>query len=535
MTVTFTLNSAYLGTEAGPFNISGTTDSNVTTELITNLSLQDLTSGHTISGIDDNTTGFTIQSVGTCINYVVKPVNSCNCPDGYTASSDGSLCYRVTSTSPTTNDTLLPEAGQDNNAYGEYGVKIYNYGDYDSTGNSVSGDLAFSGFTNTFDGSSTTSVEAFYAGRMNANNVWVAGDANWPGPNYPDFISFCATFTLSQSKTYYVGIAGDNDVSIKLNGVELVNQADNSPQSNFKFWHVYPVLLNAGPNIIEMENWNRSSVGSFAAEIYDNTLNEMTAATSIGMLNVVFATGDYLPGGSKEGQGFCSNYTCPTGYVLDTSNPSSPVCKLIETTSCINTPTPLTHLGLLAAVHTGNEACEVHSINSYNVTTQSFTYSGGTDLCDATRVEFSGDDITNLGNPSNNQPIWVSNGTYYRLGTLDATGVSFTGEDICEACGINPTPTPTPTNVSSNTSSANYGTSRANSCNPMMINTVNVYFTALNWDSLQVTDVLYSDNTLTTPISDGYYYNNGATTGMEVVTISGGAITVISDCAGNII
>jgi hypothetical protein len=63
MTVTFTLNSTYLGTEAGPFNISGTTDSNVTTELITNLSLSDLTTGHTISGINDNTTGFTIQSV----------------------------------------------------------------------------------------------------------------------------------------------------------------------------------------------------------------------------------------------------------------------------------------------------------------------------------------------------------------------------------------------------------------------------------------------------------------------------------------
>jgi hypothetical protein len=525
MTVTFTLNSIYLGTEAGPFNISGTTGSDVTTELITNLSLQDLTSGHTISGIDDNTTGFTIQSVGTCINYVVKPVNSCNCPDGYTASVDGSVCYRVTSTSPTTNDTLLPEAGQDNNAYGEYGVKIYNYGDYDSTGNSISGDLAFSGFTNTFDGSSTTSVEAFYAGRMNANNVWVAGDANWPGPNYPDFISFCATFTLSQSKTYYVGIAGDNDVSIKLNGVELVNQADNSPQSNFKFWHVYPVLLNAGPNIIEMENWNRSSVGSFAAEIYDNTLNEMTAATSIGMLNVVFATGDYLPGGSKEGQGFCSNYTCPTGYVLDTSNPSSPVCKLIETTNC-QSGQVRQYIIRNVEHFSSSDSCNETGYSTGTVYVLGDGFGVGT-------IMYYDQQLTS--------PYMNANEGYWSQVTSVLTGLKFsvstnlTNGEIVNMVECTPAPTPTATAGGSNTSSANYGTSRANSCNPMMINTVSVYYTAPNWDSLQVTDILYTDNTLTTPISDGYYYNNGATTGMEVVTISGGAITVISDCAGNII
>jgi hypothetical protein len=269
------------------------------------------------------------------------PTVDCQCPSGYTASSDGSICYRVLTSSPTVNDTLQPEAGADNNNYGQFGVKIYNVDDYNISGNSISGNLAFSGFTVVADGSSTTNVELFYSTRMNANNVWVAGDANWPGPNYPDYISFCSTFTLLESKTYYVGIAGDNDVTIKLNGVTLVDQLDDEPDTNFKFWHVYPVTLNAGPNIIELENWNRSQVGSFAAEIYNNTLSEMTSATGTTMLDIVFATGDYLPGGSKEGEGFCSNYTCPSGYYLDTTDPQNPICKLIETTSCTNTtPTP---------------------------------------------------------------------------------------------------------------------------------------------------------------------------------------------------
>ena len=360
---------------------------------------------------------------------------------------------------------------------------------------------------------------------MNANNVWVAGDANWPGPNYPDFISFCATFTLSQSKTYYVGIAGDNDVSIKLNGVELVNQADNSPQSNFKFWHVYPVLLNAGPNIIEMENWNRSSVGSFAAEIYDNTLNEMTAATSIGMLNVVFATGDYLPGGSKEGQGFCSNYTCPTGYVLDTSNPSSPVCKLIETTNC-QSGQVRQYIIRNVEHFSSSDSCNETGYSTGTVYVLGDGFGVGT-------IMYYDQQLTS--------PYMNANEGYWSQVTSVLTGLKFsvstnlTNGEIVNMVECTPAPTPTATAGGSNTSSANYGTSRANSCNPMMINTVSVYYTAPNWDSLQVTDILYTDNTLTTPISDGYYYNNGATTGMEVVTISGGAITVISDCAGNII
>ena len=61
------------------------------------------------------------------------------------------------------------------------------------------------------------------------------------------------------------------------------------------------------------------------------------------MITRVFSTGDYLPGGSKAGQGFCSNYSCPTGYLLDTSNPSNYLCVKNEYLDCgtiIPTPTP---------------------------------------------------------------------------------------------------------------------------------------------------------------------------------------------------
>ena len=528
MTVTFTLNSAYLGTEAGPFNISVTTNSNVTTELVANLLKSDLDgpNGHTIFGIDDNTTGFTIESVGICVNSIVKPINSCGCPGGYTASADGSICYKVTTTSPTGNDTLQPEAGEDNVAYGQFGVKIYNTSDYDSTGNSISGDLAFSGFTATFDGSSTTSVESFYAGRMNANNVWVAGDSTWPSPTYPDYISFCSTFTISQSKTYYVGIAGDNDVTIKLNGIELVNQADNQPPNNFKFWHVYPVTLNAGPNIIELENWNRSSVGSFAAEIYDNTLNEMTSATSTGMLNIVFATGDYLPGGSKEGEGFCSNYTCPSGYTLDTTDPGNPICKLIETTSC---QTTYQYLLLIQENPTLQATCENDGITG-----------GFTAVISTSNALTLGDFLYYYNSPTT--PVANANIGYSVKITNNTTGIVYavetdpsTGEIIAIQECTAPSATPTPTATTSFGSEfVAFGSNRTIACDNLTNPSTTVYFTAANWDSIQIGDVLYTSD-LVTPVSNGYYYNASATTAYEVVRMLGGQVIAISNCAGEMV
>jgi hypothetical protein len=267
---------------------------------------------------------------------------TCDCPEGFTATNDGGACYRVLTTNPTSIESLLVGDGGSNPAYGLYGVKIYNENDYDAVGDSISGNLAYSGYTTAIGSPDTTPNEAFWSGRMNEINVWVDGNTTWPNPNYPDYVSFCATFDLNTTKTYYIGVAGDNDITVKINSVTLINQADNSPVNNFRFYHIYPVTLEAGPNIIEIENWNRSSVGSFAAEVYDNNLATLTGVTSTSGLNILFSTGDYLPGGPLAGEGFCTNYSCPTGYALDNTDPENPICKKIEYIDCgtIYTPTP---------------------------------------------------------------------------------------------------------------------------------------------------------------------------------------------------
>jgi hypothetical protein len=73
MTVTFTLTT--LSTAAGPFNISGTTSGDVTSELATGVTKNQLSTGHTISGISELITGGTIASTGTCTTTTPWYVN----------------------------------------------------------------------------------------------------------------------------------------------------------------------------------------------------------------------------------------------------------------------------------------------------------------------------------------------------------------------------------------------------------------------------------------------------------------------------
>ena len=69
MDIRFTLQAEYAGSQyiAGPFNLSGTTDTNITYELATNVPKSSLLTGHTIT-TPYNITGGTIGSLGVCLN-----------------------------------------------------------------------------------------------------------------------------------------------------------------------------------------------------------------------------------------------------------------------------------------------------------------------------------------------------------------------------------------------------------------------------------------------------------------------------------
>lgn len=66
MTITFTLTVGSASTDAGPFNISGTTSGNVTYELATGVTKTQLTNGYSVNTIHETITGGTVASTGTC-------------------------------------------------------------------------------------------------------------------------------------------------------------------------------------------------------------------------------------------------------------------------------------------------------------------------------------------------------------------------------------------------------------------------------------------------------------------------------------
>jgi hypothetical protein len=79
MNVTFTLTGGSASTAAGPFNISGTTSGDVTSQLATGITKSQLLTGYTINSVNDAITGGTIASTGTCsttTNWSVTPTSS---------------------------------------------------------------------------------------------------------------------------------------------------------------------------------------------------------------------------------------------------------------------------------------------------------------------------------------------------------------------------------------------------------------------------------------------------------------------------
>lgn len=283
-----------------------------------------------------------LLNCGTLEGYIEK---ICNCPPGYDVTLDRLSCVRIFTTGYTTVSTDMPAPGGTDPAYGTNGFLIYNVNDYDTSGDVIT-NYAYNGGYFGLD-SNMSPRDLFWANRMNYIGIWKQGE-----PRYIGVLSFCTTINAPTTKTYYVGIGGDNGNSFKINGTTIVQQPLNQ-LSDFQYWHIYPVTLNAGLNLIEISNQNTGGPGNFSGEIYNNTLSELTGATGTSQLNVVFSTGDYLPArsvsgittsgyryientlqGNLYGQGFCTNYYCPPGYTLDTTNPLSPVCKLIEYTSC---------------------------------------------------------------------------------------------------------------------------------------------------------------------------------------------------------
>ena len=237
------------------------------------------------------------------------------CPPGYNM-TPGGLCYGGSPINPTgcgTNTTNLNLCARPYVEYTSHGGRIYN------AGFSTDGSGSYTSFSNSFW--TNTNPAAVNKGPLNRAGVWTCSfnyTTAWVGKSVKKY--------FPETKTYYVGIGADNYVRFKIDG-QLIAQFGNPGPSgvlsgNFRFWHVYPVTLNAGYHVIEVAGKNDGAEANFGCEIYNNTSSQITGALSTASLNIIMSTAEWVNQPTNVfDNGTCR--TCPTGYAF---NPDDGKC-----------------------------------------------------------------------------------------------------------------------------------------------------------------------------------------------------------------
>jgi hypothetical protein len=333
-----------------PVSIYGNTGTTIPTQLIVSGWTG---STFTISGISDQTVYYTVKVVKEGCEDLIKtftftitptptPTNSptpstsilitweaveCGCekkmvcPEGYQSSSDGSYCYAYATATPTQGQPLIANK-RTHSAYSNYGARIYKQNGYAPSGAALPGYAPTVVMTRPLW---TNPSSLLTEGRLNTVGLWPVD--NCTTNNFlpiTEWIGFATTINIPQSKLYYIGIAGDNQVRFKVNGYTIVEQPNISDLNNFKYWHIYPVYFQDGTNFIELSCKDDGSISAtLGAEIYDNTESELISATTQTQLNILFSTKDYFCSNITVGTNY--GYNCPDGYTLDLTD--GPVCK----------------------------------------------------------------------------------------------------------------------------------------------------------------------------------------------------------------
>lgn len=273
----------------------------------------------------------------------------CNCDIGYTALSNNSGCQKVLT------EAAIEEPGSSilachftNVVYGQYGTVFYQPGGYNTNGT----------YTTTPHYLKTPNLGGSYLGtlwgnqagnttngRLNQTGIWKCGDQDYSATP----LGFVRQITLTSSKQYYIGLGADNYASIKVNGVTIVNQDPSAIGSQyggagsetFKFWHVYPVNLNAGVNLLEITGTNSGANGVFGCEIYDASESQLMACNNETdlMPYLVFTTdnipslgvGNYVADNDDFAVG---NYSCASSDYSLAYESGGFICKKVLSLAC---------------------------------------------------------------------------------------------------------------------------------------------------------------------------------------------------------
>jgi hypothetical protein len=248
------------------------------------------------------------------------------CYPGYTLSPDGTSCTRIDTISPSSSESPIKSAATGNSNYAAFGMRLYDPGFDANTGSGAATEKSTGFWINAALNNSD--------GIMNRNAVWV--DANNDG--VVDALAAGKQLTVSiplvfaSAKTIYVGVAGDNKFTLTVNGAMIARRINPSDVLNFRWWHVYPVQVQAGQNIISVTGEGDGSVSdAIAMQVYENTAAQILAAATEAALNIRFKTAS-IRGGVLQ------IVTCAPGYQPVASGGVF-VCQKVQTQAPFMQPT----------------------------------------------------------------------------------------------------------------------------------------------------------------------------------------------------
>lgn len=144
-------------------------------------------------------------------------------------------------------------------------------------------------------------------------------------------LGFC--FDLDEAKELYIGVGGNSDMYIEINGMRFCELDNLSGFS--QNWSLFPFVFNAGVNNIRIRVWGSST---FGVEIYDATFAQLSTATTNAQIDsyLIFSTKDYIGGNAIDGE----DPPCEDGFAINMCSPFDVFCERITTTEplpCVET------------------------------------------------------------------------------------------------------------------------------------------------------------------------------------------------------
>jgi hypothetical protein len=252
---------------------------------------------------------------------------------GYVLSPDGSTCTKEETMAPTITHTDYCLVTSSNNNYTQYFARIYKPGfSQSSIGIYTPGSDTFAQMDNApYWRCSGPASE----GPANRSTVWIDSDCNGIKDALAAGQQTTITFQYNNAgpeRTIYVGVFGDNYFTLKVNNDPDIITPTGA-DLNFKIFHIFPVTLSAGMNYFNLVGTGDGGVNdAIGMIIYDDPPAAIRDATSDATLHILFNSASLR--GSQ-----INTATCPTGWVLDTSNPTAYICRRItrEDSSLRNT------------------------------------------------------------------------------------------------------------------------------------------------------------------------------------------------------